>query len=308
MTTAIVVSSVNRPGVLHETISAIARQTISPNAIILSLCDAHSVLDETARLPLVHVVQGTRGLTKQRNAGFRALPPATKYVLFLDDDVELAPNYLASMESLFDQHADIVLASGGVCAADGPRLGRAVTREEAIAGVLQHRCEDKAVPSEGAYGCNMFVRRSVLESEGFDERLPLEGWLEDYDFSVRCARRGRVVWNLATCVAHLGVQRGQRERGFPVGYAQIANSHYLWRKGVIPSLRNLLRTFWLPAMRVSLQGTVHGKPPWNKIFDYKGRLRGNTCALLDAARFRLRPERILDFSQQRDKTAATGEP
>jgi hypothetical protein len=144
----------------------------------------------------------------------------------------------------------------------------------------------------------MFVRRSVLESERFDELLPLVGWLEDYDFSVRCSRRGRVVWNLATCVAHLGVQRAQRERGFPVGYAQIANSHYLWRKGVIPSLRKLLGAFWLPALRVSLQGTLHGKPPWNETFDYKGRLRGNAQALLDAARFRLKPERILDFAQQ----------
>jgi Glycosyl transferase family 2 len=304
MNTAIIVSSLGRPKVLHETLLTLGLQTVSPNTILLSLCDAASVLEETERLPLVRIVHGPPGLTKQRNTALRYLPMDTKYVLFLDDDVELAPNYLESMGKLFDAHSDIVLASGAACAADGPRLGRAVTREEAVAGVAQHCCKEKVVESEGAYGCNMFVKRSLLEGERFDERLPLESWLEDYDFSVRCSRHGRVVWNHGTCVAHLGVQRGQRERGFSVGYAQIANSHYLWRKGVIASLGNLLGKFWLPALRVSLQGAVHGKPPWNERFDYKGRLRGNVRALFDAARFRLQPERILDFARQRRAEAA----
>jgi glycosyltransferase involved in cell wall biosynthesis len=304
MKTAIIVSSLGRPKVLHDTILALGRQARSPNTILLSLCDAASVLEETKRLPLVRTVHGPQGLTKQRNTALRYLPAETKYVLFLDDDVELAPNYLESMERLLDAQPGIALASGAVCAADGPRLGRAVTREEAVAGVAQHRCEEKVVESDGAYGCNMFVKRSVVEDEHFDERLPLESWLEDYDFSVRCSRRGHVVWNHGTCVAHLGVQRGQRERGFSVGYAQIANSHHLWRKGVIPSLGNLLGKFWLPALRISLQGSVHGKPPWNKRFDYKGRLRGNVRALFDAARFRLQPERILDFARQSSAEAA----
>jgi Glycosyl transferase family 2 len=306
MKTAIIVSSLGRPHTLHETVAALTRQTTSPCAIVVSLCDAKSMLEETARLPLVCVTYGAKGLTKQRNKAVTELPAEAEYVLFLDDDVEPAANYLESMEGLFGAQPDITLASGSVCWADGPRLGRAVTRGEAVAAVAQHRCENKIVESNGAYGCNMFVRRCVLEGERFDERLPLESWLEDYDFSVRCARHGRVVWNHGTCVAHLGVQRAQRERGFPVGYAQIANSHYLWRKGVIPSLARLLGGFWLPALRVSLQGTVHGKPPWNERFDYKGRLRGNVRALFDAACFRLKPERILDFAEQRTAVDTAG--
>jgi len=104
-----------------------------------------------------------------------------------------------------------------------------------------------------------------------------------------------VVWNFETCVAHLGAQRTGREQGFLVGYAQIANSFYLWQKGVIPSFSRLLRRFWLPSLRVSVQGTPHGKPPWNIVFDYKGRMRGNARALADAGCLRLRAERILDF-------------
>jgi len=294
MTIAIVVSSVNRPGVLHETIDAIARQTISPSAIILSLCDAHSVLDETARLPLVRIVHGSRGLTTQRNTGFRALPPATKYVLFLDDDIELAPNYLESMQQLLDRQPAIAVASG-VSAKDGLRLARALTREEAVSAVLNHRCDSGTETAEGAYGCNMFVRRSLLDTIRFDERLPQDSWLEDYDFSVRCRGSGEVVWNLETCVAHIGAQRVARERGVLVGYSQIANPYYLWQKGVIPSFGKLLGKFWLPALRVSVRGTLRGKPPWNAVLDYRGRMYGNARALADAGCFRLRPERILDL-------------
>ena len=294
MKTAIIVSSVNRPEILHDTIVAIGRQTTSPVVMVLSLCDKNSVREETLRLPLVRVVQGAKGLTRQRNNGLGALPREAEYALFMDDDIELAPNYLESMERLFDEARRVVLASG-VSAKDGLREARALSREEAVAAVQRHRVENRIETAEGAYGCNMFVRRSLLETMRFDERLPLDGWLEDYDFSTRCRVKGDVVWNFGTCVAHLGAQRIGRESGFLVGYSQIANPFYLWQKGVIPSFYRLLKTFWLPALRVSLQGTVHGRPPWNVLFDYKGRMRGNVRALVDASCLRLRPERILDF-------------
>ena len=254
------------------------------------------MLPETAQLPLVRVVLGGQGLTKQRNHGAQAAPAGTPYVLFLDDDTELAPEYLERMEGLLDQYPEIVVASG-VSAADGLRLGRALTRDQAEAATRKYPCESGTEHAEGAYGCNMFVRKSILEQVRFDEGLPREGWLEDYDFSVRCRQFGSVVWNRGTCVAHLGVQRLARERGFPVGYSQIANPYYLWRKQVIPSFGRLIFKFWFPALRVSLQGTLHGKPPWNVTFDYRGRLRGNIQALTDAARLKLAPSRIVAFTK-----------
>jgi glycosyltransferase involved in cell wall biosynthesis len=305
MRTAVVISTLGRPETLQETVESVQRQSVLPVAILLSVCTAADVSRKTLELPLARVVFGPKGLTKQRNTSLAALPGEAEFVLFLDDDVELARDYIARMEAMFAAHPEIVVASGGVCSADGPRLGRAVGREEAADAVHHHRCEDRMIKSEGAYGCNMFVRRSVLGIERFDEQLLLESWLEDYDFSVRCSRHGEVVWNLATCVAHLGVQRGSKERGFRVGYAQIANSHYLWRKGVIPSLGKLLWRFWLPALRVSLQGTIRPKPPWSERFDYPGRLRGNVRALLDAASFRLKPERILEFDEYTGAEAAS---
>jgi GT2 family glycosyltransferase len=298
MKTAVIISSVNRPQVLHETVAAIGRQSVSPMAIILSLCDARSVLPETLHLPAVTIVQGQQGLTRQRNAGLSAVPSAAEYVLFLDDDTELAPNYLESMERLFDSRADLAVASG-VFAMDGLRVARPLSREEAVTAVKRHPLEHGTEAAEGISGCNIFVRRQVVERLRFDERLPQCGWLEDFDFSVRCRPHGLVAWNFETCVAHLGVQRACRERGFLVGYAQVANSYYLWQKGVIPSFGRLLGGYWLPALRRNLHGLVrcalHRNSPWNLVFDPPGRVAGSAQALLDAAMYRLTPERLLDF-------------
>lgn len=59
-------------------------------------------------------------------------------------------------------------------------------------------------------------------------------------------------------MAHLGVRRGTRERGLLVGYAEVANSYYLWQKGTIPSYRKLVTAFWLPtfAFGLSILGVV----------------------------------------------------
>jgi GT2 family glycosyltransferase len=298
MKTAVIVSSVNRPQVLHETVLAIRRQSVSPLAVILSLCNDRSLLPETSRLPSVKIVQGEQGLTRQRNAGLSAVPSAAQYVLFLDDDTELAPNYLESMERLFDGRDDLAVASG-IFATDGLRIGRPLSREEALAAILSQPLEQKTEPAEGITGCNIFVRRPVADLVRFDERLPLSGWLEDFDFSVRSRPHGKVIWNFETCAAHLGIQRASRERGFLVGYAQVANSYYLFEKGIIPSFGKLLGRYWLPTLRMNLHGllrcALYRNSPWTLVFDPPGRMAGNLRALLDAALHRLRPERLLDF-------------
>lgn len=298
MKTAVILCSVGRLQVLHETVIALNRQTVSPITIVLSLCDAASVLPETVRLPGITIVEGPRGLTTQRNTGLNAVPPTVEYVLFLDDDAELAPNYLSSMEDLLESRGDVAIASSHLVI-DGLQAGYLLTREEAIAAIATYRPENRTEPAEGISGSNIFVRRQIAEKVRFDERLPLSGWLEDFDFSIRCKPHGRVVWNLETCVAHLGMQRAGRERGFLVGYAHIANSYYLWQKGVIPSFGRLLAGFWLPAFGRTFQGLLRRafsrNSVWRMRFDHPGRLRGNAQALVDAARHRLRPERLLDF-------------
>jgi hypothetical protein len=52
---------------------------------------------------------------------------------------------------------------------------------------------DPAIPREALYGCNMALRMADVGDLRFDEALPLYGWQEDIDFTMRLARRGRLV-------------------------------------------------------------------------------------------------------------------
>ena len=110
MKTTVIICSVNRPKILHETVTGLLQQTVQPDAILLSLCDEGSVLGETKELPGVRCVFGPRGSSVQRNT---AIPQAqTPYTLFLDDDVELASDYIAEMERVFSADSTLAAASG----------------------------------------------------------------------------------------------------------------------------------------------------------------------------------------------------
>src|SRR5262249_46212347 len=152
-------------------------------------------------------LSGTRGLTRQRNAALRLV--RSKYVLFLDDDVELDPEYIPSMEALFDSRPEIVVASGDAVL-DRLETRSVVTRSMAI-GVLKQSVAGGgwAASPRWIRGHNMFARTEVARNVGFDERLPLYGLYEDLDFISRCQRYGKAVHNRDARLVHLGVLSGR---------------------------------------------------------------------------------------------------
>lgn len=100
MNTTIVICSANRPEVLAETVDSLLRgQSLAPREIIISIFNPQHVLEETSAHPAVRVVLGARqGTCVQRNVAARLVK--SQYTLFLDDDVELAPDFIESMERL----------------------------------------------------------------------------------------------------------------------------------------------------------------------------------------------------------------
>jgi len=111
MRTVIVICSADRPQTLHETVAALVRQTIAPAAILLSLCDQQSLLDETARLPLVRVIYGLRGLTKQRNTSLSELPAETPVLraVWPEDDPDWVQGDVRDLLARFGLTGDIGL-------------------------------------------------------------------------------------------------------------------------------------------------------------------------------------------------------
>jgi GT2 family glycosyltransferase len=284
------IATSGRRDILSLTIGLLAAQTRLPDRLIICPASSEDV-DETvlAGFPApTAVVTGALGSSAQRN---RILSETTNadIVVFFDDDYFACNDYLAQIEQLFTNNTDVVAATGRPLedGATGPGLSVAHARE-VIGNAQEHPPGRTTEPTYGAYGCNMAFRLRPIHAHAllFDENLPLYGWQEDIDFSRSLAPYGRIVQYEALRGVHLGNKRG-RTSGVRFGYSQVANPVYLVKKGTLSPgyarpmvvrniLANSLRFFWPEA--------------W---VDRKGRLKGNLLALIDIARGRITPRRIL---------------
>lgn len=278
-----------RPEILRETLCELGRQTRPADRIIVSHLNEADILGADG-LPGVEFLTSAVGLPRQRNTILDAIADED-FVLFLDDDFIPAPHYIAATLATFQMARNVVVTTGHLLAdgAKGPGLSVAAARD-----ILARHREDSASagtkPTFNGYGCNMAFRLAPLRARSlrFDERLPLYAWYEDIDMCRRLGLHGDVVEVLGACGVHLGIKQG-RGSGRRLGYSQVVNPLYLWRKGSYP---------WSHAWRsvgrhVLINGVRALRPePW---VDRRGRLIGNGLALLDIVRGRAKPERALDF-------------
>ena len=293
---SVVLASKGRPEVLGETLESLRRQTLRPDRIVIVVPAARDLPETAARIG-AEIVVGPEGLAVQRNAGIRAVPATTPYVAFFDDDFEPRADYLARAVAFLEENPSIVALSGLEPAEHGT-----VSREEArgvIAAYIPTGGEEGVFIDRGRhfilYGCNMVIRRAVLEREEFDENLPLYAYGEDYEISMRLLRHGRI-GRFHGCIGVHLLTPGGRVREVQRAYSQVANNWYFLRKGTIhlPAPWAAIR-FW--AICVGKPTLVAG---WNVLkrnrsADWPGRLRGNLLAVRDIFTGRSHPRRILEL-------------
>ena len=289
---AAIIASTGRPECVAAILRDLGAQTLAPSRIILSVAGERDLPLEDEGTGAETIV-ARRGLPAQRNAGLDHLAGDADVVVFFDDDFVPSRHAIAGIARLFAGHGDIVGATGLVLA-DGIKTP-GIPYPLALARVAQHdrmlaqglsRVSLRDAPD--LYGCNMAYRVSALMGLRFDERLKLYGWQEDVDFAAQVGRRGRIVVTDAFAGVHLGTKSG-RTSGVRLGYSQVQNPLYLWRKGTMPRAK---------AMRLMVRNlaTNHARSFWPEPWiDRIGRVRGNWLGFADALRGRLTPERIEDL-------------
>jgi GT2 family glycosyltransferase len=293
MSIAIGIATLRRPEILAATIDVLARQTRLPDLLVVCGSGPEDADDASLKnFPATaRLVTGTVGLCAQRNKILSAAREAD-IVVFFDDDFFPEPDYLANLEQLFLKNPDIVAATGFVLAdgVNGPGLSVQQALKLAGTGACTPAGNAKLIDYYGTYGCNMAFRMETVRhnSVSFDENLPLYGWQEDIDFSLRLAPFGRIVKSPDMRGVHLGVKLG-RTSGIRFGYSQIANPVYLVRKGSI-AWRYAVNLMWRN-LAANLVRSFYPEP-W---IDRKGRLKGNMLALIDFAIGRISPLRIRQF-------------
>jgi GT2 family glycosyltransferase len=292
---SIVIASKGRPDAVSETIECLHRQTLKPQEIIV-------VVPSPGDLPTkqwgenVKYIVGPHGLTAQRNKGIAAIPNEIPYVGCFDDDFELKEDYLEQAVAFMNATASIIAFSGKV-AANG-----SISREQATALLASYKSQGSSRGrffSKGKhhilFGCNMIIRRSILNYEQFDENLPFYSYGEDYDLSIRLERYG-LIGRFDGCVGvHLETPGG-RVREELRGYSFVANNWYFLRKGVmhLPLVIAWTR-FWSMCVGKSIVISLCNMLQGNRSLDWRGRLKGHLLALKDIFLGRCDPGRIKEL-------------
>lgn len=288
---AIIIASKGRPTELGRWIEHVERQTLKPSLMIWSVsCDddlpANWRLLQSSSL---QVLFSSSGSCAQRNVGLAALPEFTDFVAFFDDDYIPSASCLDGIARFFGAHPNTVGVTGQLLA-DGIK-SPGIPYEKAMELVDAYDAAQIAPlisfqDTEGLYGCNMAFDYAAIAGDRFDETLPLYAWQDDVDFAQRVRRSGAIGRTDAFSGVHQGIKRG-RTSDLRLGYSQIANPIYLYRKGTMSArkmtplvLRNLL----------SNHGRILCPEPY---VDRWGRVRGNWLAIYDLVVGQMHPRRIL---------------
>lgn len=249
----IVVATKNRAADFARLYRSIRTQPTQPHRIIVvDQSDEPYAVQRAADVDYVWD-RSIRGLTAARNAGIARLDDAP-YVLFLDDDAEFAADVVAIVARTFARRRDAI---GLQCEVEQP-ADRAVLEQPGIGSRIWRQWE--AVFNRGffdnrlgptrprsdeidrVHGCAMAFRRTLFTHELFDPNLVEYSYGEDWEFSRRALRHGRLYLARGAQVIHhespanrLRQQRllTQRWQNFNYFYRKFENERQpidaLWR-------------------------------------------------------------------------------
>ncbi|WP_428820453.1 glycosyltransferase family 2 protein [Microbulbifer sp. MCCC 1A16149] len=294
MELSIGIATCGRKDLLHRVLRDLSRQSDFPDRILIAPIDVENDVG-ALELPqdiqeLVSVVEGPKGLTAQRNTILKELEKCSGIVLFLDDDFLLHKDYCKELRQIYLQNPDIVGCAGKVIA-DGIN-SPGIEFDDALSLVKKYEDlgAETLVDNGTTYGCNMSFRLETVNKTGtrFDEALPLYGWFEDLDFSAQIARYGRVI-NANRCVGvHMGHKMG-RTSGRRLGYSQVVNPFYMWKKGTMPLSETVTNV-----TRRLVANLIRSVRPEYWV-DRRGRVLGNIMGLFDILLGKEDPRRILEI-------------
>lgn len=222
LSVSVVIATYNRGPVFFDTISMVMANEYPTFECI--------VVDQTPNpsaeyMERVHEMQSTYdvdyvtlpapSLTFARNEGIQRA--SGDIVIFIDDDVELAPDFIAAHVEAYEEH-DVGAVAGRVIEEKGDQLqgtgevGRLMPDGSAQGNF--HR--DTRQECDYGRGCNMSFRRAhLLAINGCDERYIGGFYREDSDLFARVKALGaRVMFEPSTTVLHLESDGGSRtDRG-----------------------------------------------------------------------------------------------
>ena len=279
---SLIIPTLNRPQVLRETLVSVFAQSLLPEKIYVV---DQSDNDETKNICLrfssvTYMHSEVKSLTKARNIGvMESINAGMDFWAFLDDDVELDPDYFKTLYEGFACNSSIVGIAAWVRPLVPVRRSFWVNTLRFIGGfdyfskrIKMRRnflatspwvAGNKIIDAEWMHGGAMAVRNLNDKNIFFDENLILYALAEDRDFSYRLSKIGDTVWIPELQLLHKATPEGRvpsRKKTFMIAVHQ----YYLIRKHFSNSLFSTLMYWWNMSIRwiislfVSFNGYIYG--------------------------------------------------
>jgi GT2 family glycosyltransferase len=215
MKTSVIVATHNRPDSIRRLIASLAPElTTGTREIIIAENGTPSPMELALEgAPLKHLHETRAGKCRIQN---RAITEASGEILvFLDDDLAVAPGYLAAAEDFFDTHREFAAMKGRILAGEDPDKKVGLMAVYLDLPIADHG--EEVIEVRGVLGANMAFRASAIKQVGpFDERLGPGacGHEEETEMSQRLRRAGfRIGYAPRALVYHeVDGTRATRER------------------------------------------------------------------------------------------------
>jgi GT2 family glycosyltransferase len=213
--TSVIIATHARPDSLPRLVASLAPQLVRDRR---ELIIAENGTPAPMRLaleaaPLKHLHDPRPGKCRIQN---RAINEALGEILvFLDDDLFVAPGYLDAVEQFFDAHREFAAMKGRILPAEDPEKKVGPMAVYLDLPIVDHG--EEVVEVRGVLGANMAFRADALRQVGpFDERLGpgAGGHEEETEMSQRLRRAGfRIGYAPKAPVYHeVDPSRASRER------------------------------------------------------------------------------------------------
>lgn len=215
MKTSVIVATHARPDSVRRLVASLAPElaTGSREIIIAENGTPSPMQLSLEAVPVKHLHEARAGKCRIQN---RSIAEATGEILiFLDDDLIVAPGYLEAVEQFFDAHREFSAMKGRILAVEDPEKKVGPMSVYLDLPIADHG--EEVVEVRGVLGANMAFRADALRQVGlFDERLGPGacGHEEETEMSQRLRRAGFRMGYAPKALVHHEVDpsRANRER------------------------------------------------------------------------------------------------
>ncbi len=246
---AFIIPTRNRLELLTQLLKSLQNQTVQADQVIV-VDGSDEPLEPSIREFLSPTVECVRvfppGLTKQRNAGIKALNDDITLAGYLDDDIILDNDAIEAMLYYWEECPDDVGGSSfhitnnelasPLVRIPGKLLGKLFWCDDFSQGkVLRSGFATPVIPvlkntyTEWLCGGATVWKREILEDSKYDEKLGGSSYVEDIDFSFRAAKHYRLVVIQGAKVQHFPPPFNPR-KSYSMGRMNVHHHYHFVKK------------------------------------------------------------------------------